>query len=238
MGIRERKGARCNGILIHVDEEELARFDIREAGYSRKLMEVGQVFPYVESGDLEEAESLIARDEMEFDEPPNDVFKNVKCQECRTAFEEGERQRQHPSSSNNVKNLQVWCYFQLTNLPPDRAFPITQSYVDIIMRGCLHISRNFAKQFLETTQGWWRDGPPPPEETVAQFVERQKMGNLSKDEDVAVSIDTHHTWLDDRHDPMYARADPEYSRGKGAEIDQLLNEHHPYALKMRVLYRF
>lgn len=48
------------------------------------------------------------------------------------------------------------------------------------------------------------------------------------------NIDEHHTWVDDRHAPMYVRADSEYSIEHGAKIDELIGEHHPHALERRV----
>ena len=37
-----------------------------------------------------------------------------------------------------------------------------------------------------------------------------------------------------RLNPMYVRADSAFSQSKGAEIDELLEEHHPRALRRRV----
>lgn len=87
------------------------------------------------------------------------------------------------------------------------------------MRGCLSISHDFARRFLETTSGWWHDGKSPS-------------AHIS-DEDHSNDPD-HHTWVNDRHDPMYIRADSEYSIENGAVIDKLIEEHHPDALKRRV----
>ena len=39
----------------------------------------------------------------------------------------------------------------------DPSHPIPQSYVDIIIRGCLTISEDFARSFIETTHGWKDD---------------------------------------------------------------------------------
>ena len=47
-------------------------------------------------------------------------------------------------------------------------------------------------------------------------------------------VENHHTWVNDRHDPMYVRADSEYSLENGDAIDELIKEHHPHALKRRV----
>jgi len=54
------------------------------------------------------------------------------------------------------------------------------------------------------------------------------------DENINLGISDHHTWVNDRLNPMYARADGAFSQSKGAEIDELLKEHHPRALKRRV----
>ncbi len=63
--------------------------------------------------------------------------------------------------------------------------------------------------------------------------------NGSKDkivtDDDQISTRNQHIWVNDRHCPLYLRADLEYSLVKGKEIDQLIKEHHPHALKLRVL---
>lgn len=119
--------------------------------------------------------------------------------------------------------------------PADRSFPITQSYLDIIIRGCLSVSHDFARRFLQTTHGWWHDGD--------RADENNKRVDDETDQDAAEytikaskgSIDDHHTWVNDRLDPMYVRADSEYSSQNAEQIDQLLEEHHPYALNRRVV---
>ena len=130
------------------------------------------------------------------------------------------------------------------SLPAERSFPITQSYVDIIMRGCLSISHDFARRFLETTHGWWHDGSTEykdesisAEPASVQTKERKDANSkeVVSEKDQQSSIDSHHTWVNDRHDPMYVRADSEYSLKKGDEIDQLIGEHHKDALKRRVM---
>ena len=35
-------------------------------------------------------------------------------------------------------------------------YPIAQSYVGIVVRGCLMISKSFAQEFIQTTKGWER----------------------------------------------------------------------------------
>jgi len=198
MGIRRRHGASCNGVLIHVDEEELTRFDVREEGYKRHRIDLIDVYPHYESTDSSSAA----------DAP---VTNAVRCPECNIVFEKAHKKR---TTNNNLdeSDIYVWVYIQNDESAPNPSYPITQSYVDIIMRGCLSVSKEFARKFLETTHGWWNDG----------------------DLD-GISRDTHHTWVDDRQSPMYVRADSDFSMEHGDAIDRLIEEHHPNALKKRVI---
>lgn len=52
------------------------------------------------------------------------------------------------------KHVKVWVYMQKDPIEADPSHPIPQSYVDIIIRGCLTISEEFAQSFIETTAGW------------------------------------------------------------------------------------
>ncbi|MGF1685494.1 gamma-glutamylcyclotransferase [Photobacterium japonica] len=51
-------------------------------------------------------------------------------------------------------DLPVWVYTQSQLTPPCPLSPIMQTYVDTVLAGCLSISEQFAKEFVETTQGW------------------------------------------------------------------------------------
>lgn len=200
MGIRRRHGASCNGVLIHVDEEELARFDVREEGYKRHRIDLIDVYPHCESTDSSSAV-----------EAP--VTNAVRCPKCNIVFEKAHKKR---TNNNNLDesdtDIAVWVYIQNDQAAPNPFYPITQSYVDIIMRGFLSVSKEFARKFLETTHGWWNDG----------------------DLDGS-NRNTHHTWVDDRQSPMYARADSDFSMEHGDAIDRLIKEHHPHALEKRVV---
>ena len=99
------------------------------------------------------------------------------------------------------------------------------------MRGCLSVSRDFARRFLETTHGWWHSGDSVANENEAS-AKQSVADDAAKD---VPSVDEHHIWVDDRNDPMYVRADSEWSLANGKEIDKLIQEHHPHALKRRVL---
>ena len=51
MGVRFRRGAECNGVLIRVDDAELSRFDAREVGYLRRRIDLADVHPHVDDDD-------------------------------------------------------------------------------------------------------------------------------------------------------------------------------------------
>lgn len=254
MGVRFRRDAKCNGVLIFVDEEELARFDVREGGYSRKRIDLADIHRYVDSDVLiDESMSLWPTDMKEGDDEAGSAqssfreqleLEHVRCSECRQVFQKAsEIRRQSISASNGCESsrkceeIAVWVYVQSENLPAERSFPITQSYVDIIIRGCLSISHDFARRFLETTVGWSNDDPL--EQNHHETVTEQKMEDATKanlvNKEKTSHIEKHHTWVNDRHDPLYVRADSEYSCEKGHEIDALIREHHPDALQQRVL---
>lgn len=48
----------------------------------------------------------------------------------------------------------VWIYFAKKTNHPSSKQPIVQSYVDVIIEGCLEIGLDFTKEFLKTTMGW------------------------------------------------------------------------------------
>ncbi|NVD05935.1 gamma-glutamylcyclotransferase [Vibrio sp. JPW-9-11-11] len=48
----------------------------------------------------------------------------------------------------------VWVYIKDNPEPPCSLSPIMQTYVDTVLAGCLEISEQFAKQFVEHTVGW------------------------------------------------------------------------------------
>ena len=95
------------------------------------------------------------------------------------------------------------------------------------MRGCLSISYDFARQFLQTTHGWCCDGDKEEEnndtaKTVGSGTGTNKNSNGC------------YLWVNDRSSPIYKRADVEYSMTNGQLIDELIQEFHHYALQRRM----
>ena len=54
-----------------------------------------------------------------------------------------------PSSSFNLH-----IYTVKNSLPPSKKCPITQQYLDVILKGCLEFSKKFAVHFLKNTKNW------------------------------------------------------------------------------------
>lgn len=48
----------------------------------------------------------------------------------------------------------IWVYITPHISAPTIESPIVQSYVDTVISGCLEVSENFAKHFIEHTVGW------------------------------------------------------------------------------------
>ena len=50
--------------------------------------------------------------------------------------------------------VKVWVYIPEKPKPAESSHPIPQSYLDIILSGCLDISEEFARSCIDTTAGW------------------------------------------------------------------------------------
>jgi hypothetical protein len=208
MGIEIAEDHNCTGVLLEVDPQELAMFDEREKGYDRVEIDLHHIFG-------------VDDDDQNLDEGSRDR-KNQ-----HHVLEQAQQRRKSMQDSNakdgitNTKNyedaivgeqeevlddLKVWAYIPKDGgAGADHNYPIMQSYVDIILRGCLSISKDFALKFLESTHGWWHDETiHSPESKVPEYV-----------------------WVDDRHAPYYSRADEEWSSEMKHMLDDLLKDIHP-----------
>ena len=123
------------------------------------------------------------------------------------------------------KPSKIWIYVQQDLTPAGRNHPIAQSYVDIILRGCLSISEEFAHEFIATTKGWH-----PKElnaDRVRDYSTHEESACDDDDDDDVESNGDELPWVDDRSDPLYVRADPEYSLAEAKKLDRLLTQHLP-----------
>lgn len=191
VGVHFENGKNCTGVLIEVTAEELADLDKREASYNRRPICLGHI------------EQVSFLNQQEFYNDHNPVFdaKESNINEDQNKAADDKQQR--------VAIVKVWIYTQRDAILADSSHPILQSYVDIILRGCLKISKDFAKSFIETTHGW-----------------------------CGYDDDMHYYFVNDREVPIYPKADPVFSNEHGNKriIDQLLQEHIPDVMEDRVDY--
>jgi cation transport regulator ChaC len=101
----------CSGVIVQIQGSEIAKFDLRETGYTRMRVSLDQI-------------------------------KLLSLGNC---------------SLNELENFEeaiVYVYVATSLFPPTPAFPIIQSYVDVMLKGCSAISDDFLEDFVRTTDGW------------------------------------------------------------------------------------
>jgi hypothetical protein len=206
------------GVLIPVTTVELERLDQREVGYDRYELQLNEItsIPHLLNDDS--------------------IYQNTLFDP--TAVDGGRRMNDDDNDNdknNKAKIPQVWIYVTKNPVPASSTNPIAQSYVDIVLRGCLTISQQFAQEFITTTKGWH------PAELCHQDSSSSSSHKISNREDDDSSTITSTTtistsswswdgqdgeergwWVDDRRDPLYIRADMEYSLRQSQMLDVLL----------------
>jgi hypothetical protein len=48
----------------------------------------------------------------------------------------------------------IWVYIPRRGVPPDAEYPLLQSYIDVVIAGGLEYGQDFAREIIETTDGW------------------------------------------------------------------------------------
>ena len=272
VGVQFKHGAECNGVLIHISEEELQRFDEREGKfYTRQRVVIADIRRYYDYSSCDD--SVKKKKNTNNDATAED---DVKCSVCKEIFDMAAAQQNNNSSaaasilssssvsrefnshhshynnnSNNYNDIAVWIYvpkIQYTAYATTSC-PIIQSYIDIIIRGCLSISHDFAKQFLLTTHGWssscggdddTSDNNEKGDATNKIVVrsDEEKAGSTTNTTNSSSNVGSncHYNtmWVNDRSLPIYTRADIDYSLTHGQLIDELIEEYHKIALQHRI----
>lgn len=200
MGVQFRDGAECVGVLVPVNDSELAAFDKREVGYDRYEIPLEDIEPVVH---------LLGDDD-------HTVYDNTFLADNFDL-----------ESSSQDDLPQVWIYVQQNPIPASPQYPIAQSYVDIMLRGCLTISEEFAHEFIETTKGWH-----PAE--LSDDDDSSIDDSMSTDGSTSSELEEGGWWVDDRNDPLYVRADSDYSLRHGPKLDKLLKEKLPNKFATRI----
>lgn len=235
MGVQFRDNAQCVGVLIPVNQEELESFDEREVGYDRYEIPLHHVQP---------VPHLLGDKDTKKNATTTDVYSN------HTFLQLG------LDSTSPSPPSRVWIYVQQNPVPPSPQYPIAQSYVDIMLRGCLSISEEFAHEFIETTKGWHPaelmygdDHDDDDADNVTDEEEDSDMASSDDDDDDGSSRSSNSDstspstkrmeikegwWVDDRLDPLYIRADPHYSLRHRHKIDRLLKAKLPKVFNSRI----
>ena len=126
MGVRFRRGAECNGVLIRVDDAELSRFDAREVGYLRRRIDLADVHPHVDDDDDDDDYAMEEGGGGEEDRrrrasPPPPPLADVGCAECRRVFEMARAKRRRRAGAAKTEtsspprewnDVAVWVYVQ------------------------------------------------------------------------------------------------------------------------------
>ena len=177
MGIRKQEGASTVGVILPVDEADLPKFDQREQGYSRILI------------DLDDVDMVPFLGESYYENDDHRIFWHAK--------------RSNNQSQDHIK---IWAYLPNVITPADPDHPIVQSYVDTILRGCLDVGGEaFAKEFIQQTKGWkpeelLEDSSSDEEETF-QYNRSDSMYSSTE----SVWVDDREDPLYIRGDPSHSR---------------------------------
>jgi hypothetical protein len=185
----------------------------------------------------------------------------------------------HTLSLQQQQPPHVWVYVPQTSMPPSSQYPIVQSYIDTIVRGCLEYDEQMAMEFLTKTLGWYplydnsypnetdssdeipmehNNGSNPSKSnstgmtmtssssssaaaaaattTANQQTNNERFVTATIPADSTTTTTTTTTMapiLDDRHDPIYIRGDPEWSRQNAIRIDAILEHVRPDLLACR-----
>ena len=277
-GVQFKHGAECNGVLMHISEDELRRFDEREGKfYTRRRAVITDIRRYYDSSRDGSVQNTTTATTTATTSAPTE--KDVKCSVCKEIFDMASSQRnsiaaaaaalttssnrlEHSSSSNNNNDndIAVWIYVPKSEYTAfaTPSCPIIQSYIDIIIRGCLSISNDFARQFLLSTQRGWRyhgcyesnrDDNKGEDDDDDDIAKKNVVVVVRSDETTGGSSSAadnssndvggryhHHDnmWVNDRSSPIYTRADIDYSMMHGQLIDELIEEYHHSALQQRM----
>jgi hypothetical protein len=201
MGVQFREKAECAGICIPVSRDELDHFDQREVGYTRVPLSPEVVRLFQDTNDESSSNS-----------EQNNIFR-IKNQNTDSSFYSEEVFRSRSS--------QLWVYLPTKPCAASEEYPIAQTYMDIIIRGCLSISESFLVDFLEKTTGYY----PHTVHASDNLYDSIPPDNQPS----MVPI------VNDRHNPIYVRGDKKYSREYSGYIDSLIRKYKPEILMSRRL---
>jgi hypothetical protein len=218
----------CVGVLFPLpsskeSENALEALDRREFAYTRQKVDLGSI-ERVDDLLIEEESSnaniITSTSDIRGIDKQKKLMEAIQNKYYKDTFL-GKWPPSVDDANDHENEVCVWCYV------PQKEFmgiaraenPILQSYVDVCVKGCLSISKSFAKEFTEGTYGWYPGHSPPRWES-----------NAENDEEARAVDFSFSCWIDDRNNPKYVRADKEYSLENCKALDAVFD---PVMLKRR-----
>jgi len=236
----------CVGVLVPLpssDDDDgdnntvLEALDRREHAYRRERVDPGWIERVDDLllGDDEDGggggEQLHRRKQAIHDKYYKGTFWETRGQpQHSTEIEEGSGDP-GATDGGDPDAVCVWIYVPLEKYRgmarPD--CPILQSYVDICIKGCLSISKAFAKEWVEGSYGWYTGHS---HETPGDNESDEKDPNhgASSTTPVGDSSSSSSCWMNDRNKPVYIRADKDYSLKHSKSLDAVFD---PFLLRRR-----
>lgn len=123
LGVSFQPKARAYGVLLSVEGDDLEKLDERELGYCRTALELDKVrtIPFLDQ-------------KLHYCNNDDPLLRFLMSGQSKT-----------------LPNVKLWVYVPEIYLPSTAEFPIPQSYLDVILRGCMELSPQLAVEFLKHT---------------------------------------------------------------------------------------
>jgi hypothetical protein len=237
----------CVGVLVPLpssnnddcdDNEVLFALDRREKCYDRHRVDLSDI-ERVDNA-LLDADGVAVVDQNKHQRMQEEIEERYYT---NTFLRRPRRPRQQPvecdnnnDNSNNKKDeynnnnenenneIYVWIYVPrecYTKMASNTKHPILQSYVDIALRGCLSISKLFAKEFVDGTYGWY-PGHQYNDVLVPSSISSHSTDNNNNENNNNEDNNKYCCWINDRHNPLYVRSDKEFSLKNSDRLDACL----------------
>jgi hypothetical protein len=226
------------GVLVPVTMDELVQLDIREGEeYHRTRVSLRSVHTVPFLGD-EDYQSQVDTGDGGDGVDGADHYRAIW--QARQAELDSVTTTTHGNIDPQI-SVTVWVYEQVVPECPGPSHPIVQSYLDIILQGCLDISLDFATGFLQRVQGWSSLLPPRRREHDPDTGKEQDAHIIAVHATTAVAIKQPDSlgrdcyFVNDRRAPIYIRSDSDWSHGQAEALDALIQAHQPAAMMQRTL---
>lgn len=147
-----------NGVLIEIHDTDLKLLDEREFDYARGRVSLSAISFAGHSLDIEnegaiESFNAIRQDKLiTISQGRNCVGLPLQLPPDAIVWVYENHSQEIENFSSTSSNISA--SRPIRSHTPCRHYPIPQSYVDVILGGCLSVSYEFARDFLFSTKGW------------------------------------------------------------------------------------